>query len=165
MAGPEKYLSPTLVWRKAEHFGCIQVPLHWFVSNFGILCPVFCDWKTYIILCKHREVEEGSQIGESLDLSAAARAQRFGTPQRERSNLWPETRETHMSWCITPTAAQRGRNAGHQIAVCWKTYSPNCKQGESFQTWFHKVLQTPEKMKKKQSRLCHQDYILTHAHI
>lgn len=55
--------------------------------NFGILRHVSCDWTTHIILCKHREVEEGSQIGESLYLSATARAQRFGTPQREGGHL------------------------------------------------------------------------------
>lgn len=49
---------------------------------------MYRDWTTHIILCKHREVEEGSQIGESLDLSATARAQRFGTPQREGSHLY-----------------------------------------------------------------------------
>lgn len=42
---------------------------------------------TYIILCKHREAKECSQVGQFLDLSTTARAQRFQTPKWQGGNL------------------------------------------------------------------------------
>lgn len=90
---------------------------------------MYRDWTTHIILCKHREVEEGSQIGESLDLSATARAQRFRTPQREGSHLY--ARDTTN---IQHSTHQEEIMLDTKTAVYRKTNSPNCRQGESFQT-------------------------------
>lgn len=52
--------------------------------------------KTHIILSKDREAEKGSQVGQSLDLSATARTQRFRTPQRERRYLNIRATITHF---------------------------------------------------------------------
>lgn len=72
-------------------FSCTRLQSNWCYVNH------LMENITHIIFSKHREAEEGSQVGQSLDLSATTRAQRFGTPQRQRCYLHRGAmNETHI---------------------------------------------------------------------